>query len=497
MTVPMPRRRRLTRVGIPALVLGGALATIAWSAWHALVPAPSVRPVPVVVRLASLPDGTDGSAPATRSAAATVQAAGWVEPAPFPIAVPALAEGVIESMPVLEGERVERGAVVARLVAEDADLALAGAAAEVAAKDAAVAASRAALARAKVERDTLVDETRALAVAESKVAAADAAIALFEAETRAAIAAETEASDTLRRLEAARAGGGVSDADVVRAASRAEAARAAVAALPARRRMLDATRAEAQAEASAARTERELLVARTATLSAAEAALAGAVAEQAMAIARRDEASLRRRRMEVRAPADGIVLARLAAPGMRVGGDGDAPVAQLYDPSSLQVRADVANADIGLVGVGMPAAITVEALPDQTLAGRVTRIVGQADVQKNTVQVKIAIDSPPATLRPDMLCRVRIGGAGQAPAAQASRMRLFVPKSLVRDGSVVTIGPVDRGIAKATTRSVELGAESGEWVEVIRGLVPGDLLVDPATADGAAVRVESEATDAA
>ncbi|MBL9149589.1 MAG: efflux RND transporter periplasmic adaptor subunit [Phycisphaerae bacterium] len=496
MTIPMPRRRRLTRIGVPVLVFGGAAATIAWSAWHTLVPAPLVRTTPVVVRLASLPDGADGAQAATSSAAA-VQAAGWIEPAPFPIAVPALAEGVIESMTVLEGERVERGAVIARLVTDDADIAVANAAAEVAVKDAAVAAARAARERARVERDTLVEETRALAVAESKVAAAEAAIALLDADARTALATEVEASDALRRLEGARAGGGVSEADVVRAASRAEAARAAVAALPARRRMLDAALAEAQADARAARTERELLVARTASLAAADAALAGAIAEQEMANARRDEASLRRRRMDVRAPADGVVLARLAAPGMRVGGDGDAPVAQLYDPSSLQVRADVANVDIGLVGVGMPATITVEALPNQTLTGRVTRIVGQADLQKNTVQVKIAIDEPPATLRPDMLCRVRIGGPAQGGPTQASRMRLFVPKSLVRDGAVVTIGPVDRGLARAATRKVEVGADSGEWVEVVHGLAPGDLLVDPSIADGAAVRVESEGTDAA
>ena len=53
------------------------------------------------------------------------------------------------------------------------------------------------------------------------------------------------------------------------------------------------------------------------------------------------------------------------------------------------------------------------------------------DIQKNVVQVKVALDDPPSELRPDMLCRVRIGDErGGGPGA--SRQRVFAPEAIMR-----------------------------------------------------------------
>ena len=67
----------------------------------------------------------------------------------------------------------------------------------------------------------------------------------------------------------------------------------------------------------------------------------------------RDEAALRLDRMEVRAPAAGVVLARLAQPGSVLSGASPGhPVCSLYDPASLRVRVDVPQADVGKLFVG-------------------------------------------------------------------------------------------------------------------------------------------------
>src|SRR5690606_28515049 len=52
------------------------------------------------------------------------QAPGWIEPEPYPIIIPALRMGTVESLEVLEGQAVTSGAVIARLVDEEAQLAV-------------------------------------------------------------------------------------------------------------------------------------------------------------------------------------------------------------------------------------------------------------------------------------------------------------------------------------------------------------------------------------
>jgi len=112
-SVPRPPFRWKTRIALPLALLAGVTALLLGSAWRTLFPGRTVRVVPVMVRT------VDAAA-----AAATVTASGWLEPAPFPTFVTALAEGTVEEVSVLEGDVVKKGQVVARLVSEDAELAL-------------------------------------------------------------------------------------------------------------------------------------------------------------------------------------------------------------------------------------------------------------------------------------------------------------------------------------------------------------------------------------
>ena len=59
---------------------------------------------------------------ATVRRSAVTEAAGWLEADPFPIYVPALAPGIVKEVLVLEGEPVEAGQVVVRMIDDDARL---------------------------------------------------------------------------------------------------------------------------------------------------------------------------------------------------------------------------------------------------------------------------------------------------------------------------------------------------------------------------------------
>lgn len=487
--VPAPRIRWSTRVALPAAILVAVVSLLAIAAWTIWAPVVEARGTPVVLAASIAPASDDQSSAAGAAPAggATVLAAGWIEPRPFPVYATALTEGVVEQVLVLEGDRVTKGQLVATLVGADAEIGLARARADEARAEGMMTA-------AKATFDSLVERDAALATAIAKVAAAEASLASFDAEVRAAKAMLDELEDELARKRDLEAAGAVSALEIARLTFRAEAQRAAVAALPSRRSMLEAERDEAAAERLAAQRGRELLIEERAELAKAEAELASARAGVR-------EAELRTSRTRIEAPIDGVVLARLVAPGMMVstaaasveGGR----ILSLYDPAELQVRADVPNADIALVGVGQAAEIKVEALPNATLRGEVLRITGSADIAKNTVQVKVRITNPPPELRPDMLCRVRIltgssaSGSTTAGASDASaRQRVFALRSLIDGTRVSVAGGLRDGRGRAIHRTIELGREErGEWVEVLGGLSPGDVLLDPAIPHDARIHV--------
>ena len=109
-----PPRRIWSRYVLPGALLVGFLAVIAWAARDSLLPAKAVTVMPVVFSEAAMQ--TEG--------APLFKAAGWVEPRPTAVQATALAEGVIEQLLVIEGQRVKKDEVVARLIDRDAELAL-------------------------------------------------------------------------------------------------------------------------------------------------------------------------------------------------------------------------------------------------------------------------------------------------------------------------------------------------------------------------------------
>jgi biotin carboxyl carrier protein len=162
--IPRPPINWKTRVLLPATILVVGLGLLWYALGDALSPAVEVRVVPVVVKTTVESGG-----------AVTVQAPGWVEAAPYPISVPALADGTVKDVVVLEGQPVKVGDVVARLVDDDARLALARA-------EARLKQHEAALRAAQQQWDHPVERTRAVAAGEAMVAETRAQIEQLGAE---------------------------------------------------------------------------------------------------------------------------------------------------------------------------------------------------------------------------------------------------------------------------------------------------------------------------
>lgn len=501
--VPRPRRNWKTRVLLPAALLAAVASLFAVAARDALRPARAVRVVPVVVRTVQETSPSDSAAPA----AATVQAPGWVEPDPFPISVSALTDGVVKEVLVVEGEAVKAGQVVARMVDDDAKLALDRAEADLVAREGERDAAAAALVAAQRDWDNPVERVRAAQTAEAMLAQASAELERLPIDIEAEQARLDELADLLRRTEANVARNAVGEGELVQVRLRTKAQQATLSSTKAKRPLLAAKVRQQEAELAAAKEAATLRVTERKALDQAKALLRQSEAAVRQAAAVRGEARLRLERMNVRSPSDGVVMTRHVEPGSKLMISGDdmrsAHAVRLYDPRKLQVRVDVPVADAARVGVGQGATVVVGVLPDRTFTGVVTRAVHEADIQRNTVQFKVAIRDPSPELKPEMLARVRFsppraGTASDGGGAAASQ-HVFAPEQLLqRDGPT---GParawaVDKGRGTASLRAVELGETRADgWVSVRSGLQPGDVVISGDTTglkDGTRVRVVGE-----
>lgn len=263
------------------------------------------------------------------------------------------------------------------------------------------------------------------------------------------------------------------------------------------------------AEVRAKRREMEDELGRKARLVESGAASAGEVARLRLRIeamtaaeqaadAERLMKELSLSRTQVRAPIAGVVLARLAVPGMAAGSmqDGKALV-ELYDPAQLQVRADVPLADAGRIAIGDRAEIAVDVMPDRTFRGEVIRVVQQADIAKNTVQAKVRLLDPAPQLKPEMLARVKLFPqvAGEATAAASGRSTIWVRADLVdanaASPAVSVVAGLEDGRGTVERRTVTLAGPARDgWIAVTTGLRAGDLVISGTSpAPGARVRV--------
>ncbi|MEZ6197045.1 MAG: efflux RND transporter periplasmic adaptor subunit [Planctomycetota bacterium] len=463
--IPLPRRR-WAAVLVPLLILAAVAAIFWWSA-GSLFEKP--RDVTVVRPRSGVAQ--------TRGGEAVLQAAGWVEPDPFPTLVNALAPGIVAELLVEESDRVAAGDPVARLVADDARLALDAAEAALGIAKAARDAQLAELATARRSFDEKVELTEALETARASYEGKRVEVVHRERQVeRARIDLELAS----RRLEIQgylkqEGADGPWQVEVAELGRRQAEAQLAI-------EEADRELARHDAEEAAARLRRaerdlELRLADGLRVKRAEAAVAGAEAAVAAAVTARDEAALRLERMTVRAPLGGVVLARTSAPGSMVGMvDGSVPVCSLFDPTRIRIRVDVPQTRIGLVSAGQIAEMLSQARPDRPYRGEVIRIVQESDIQKVTLQVHVRVTDPDDLLRPEMLCTARfLAPASSLPADAASRDVVLVPERLVGDGTVWVVGGDGES---AERRTVELGARQGDLVEVLSGLDLSAKIID-------------------
>jgi multidrug efflux pump subunit AcrA (membrane-fusion protein) len=354
----------------------------------------------------------------------------------------------------VEGQEVKAGEPVARLVAADAKLALIGAEADHRQREA--------------EADTLLAKAETdLLYLPFQLQAAEANFKLAQSDD----AGKKTAESTIPTITVQRA-----ESDLI-------AARARVEELKVRKQRLEREVATLQRMRDAFRKGPDWQKGTPEPPTDIEAGMRAALIHTWQAQVAVDTSRLRLERMTVRAPIAGRVLGLIARPGSRLMTQGtgsyeSGAIISLYDPKLLQVRADVRFEDLPQVQPGQPVRIESPALPGAPALGKVLFATSIADVQKNTLQVKVAVENPPPLLKPDMLVQVTFIAPPRAEAAESvtEAMRLLVPRQLVDGESKIWIA--DQTAKVARHRPVKLGrAVNADQVEVLEGLNAADKLI--------------------
>ena len=148
------------------------------------------------------------------------------------------------------------------------------------------------------------------------------------------------------------------------------------------------------------------------TAHSADAAVKGAEAEIVQAKASLNQAQVNLSHTIIKAPIDGVVIARNVDVGQTVASSLQAPTLFIIarDLSEMQVNASVDESDIGEIAPKQTVRFRVDAYPNETFTGKVKQVRLQPVVQQNVVSYVTVIDVPnrELKLKPGMTAAVTI-----------------------------------------------------------------------------------------
>jgi RND family efflux transporter MFP subunit len=173
------------------------------------------------------------------------------------------------------------------------------------------------------------------------------------------------------------------------------------------------------------------------------------------------------------APFAGIVTWRYADTGALLqSGTSNAssmPAVKLAEVDKLRLRLPVSESLASLIRVGSQAQMRVQGT-GQNLTGTVVRTTGELDLTTRTMQVEIDVDNKDGKLSPGMYADVSL-------ELQRSGDGLTVPITAVDRSQAAPFVLVVNSSGKVEKRTVALGLETADRIEILNGLRDGEKVI--------------------
>jgi len=175
----------------------------------------------------------------------------------------------------------------------------------------------------------------------------------------------------------------------------------------------------------------------------------------------------------IRAPIDGVVLARLVEPGQTVTAGFQTPVLfkLAQDMKKMKLNVDIDEADVSRIRSGEPATFTVEAYPGRNFPSQVVSLQMEPKISQNVVTylAVLSVDNTDQALLPGMTCTATI-------QAETKRGVLVVPNAALRFTPPIRPG----GLSKT---GVDF-TDGKHRVWILKGTVPTPIEVKTGATDG-------------
>ncbi|MGE4424081.1 MAG: efflux RND transporter periplasmic adaptor subunit [Pseudodesulfovibrio sp.] len=168
----------------------------------------------------------------------------------------------------------------------------------------------------------------------------------------------------------------------------------------------------------------------------------------------------------IRAPWRGVVTNILVKEGEFVAPR--AVLLEMYEPSSLIIRAALPENLSTEVSPGMQVEVRLDAYPQKKFEGRLDRVYPYLDPQSRSRMVEILLDEA-VSLLPGMFARLEI------PLHTAKDVVVLPSSAVLKTSKGATVFVVKDG--HAVKRPVSLGIESENRIQIISGVTPKDLVI--------------------
>jgi HlyD family secretion protein len=170
----------------------------------------------------------------------------------------------------------------------------------------------------------------------------------------------------------------------------------------------------------------------------------------------------------ITAPRAGVLISRNVERGAVV--QAGKALLVLAPAGDMQLVLQIDEKNLGLLKLGQTALASADAYPDQRFAATVTYINPSVDITRASVEVKLTVVDPPAYLRQDMTVSVDIAVDRRAAA-------VIVPARTVHDATSAAPWVLVVRDGRARVQKVRIGLRAGEYVEILEGVDPGEMVL--------------------
>lgn len=193
----------------------------------------------------------------------------------------------------------------------------------------------------------------------------------------------------------------------------------------------------------------------------------------------------------VTAPFDGVVTVRNTDIGQLISAGSGAELFRLAQTNPLRVYVRVPQAFTHAIMTGQKATLTFQDLPSREFEAIVTRTAGAEDPISRTLQVELQVPNPHGEILAGTYAQVRFNEKAEANVLTLSDNALIFRAQGMQ---AALVGPDN----KIELRSIKLGRDFGNDVEVLSGLNATDRVVmnpPDGITDGMTVKLAASATN--